>query len=71
MALQGTEMRAEAAHSLSLSLSQPPRPICCGHSFASSVDAAIAVNLVIHPERIAHPPALLMLSIHLIRPTLA
>ena len=35
MALQGTEMRAEAALSLPLS-AQPPRPICCGHSFAAA-----------------------------------
>ena len=64
MALQGTEMRAEAAlsplfPSLSLSLLslrgqfvvaiRSPPPSC------GSVVATIAVNLAIRPERIAHP----------------
>ena len=60
MALQGTEMRAEAALS-------PLSPSLCSASEANllwpfvrrrraaSVVATIAVNLAIRPERIAHP----------------
>ena len=55
MALQGTEMRAEAALSLcSASEANLLWPFV-RRCRAASVVATIAVNLAIRPERIAHP----------------